>query len=628
IEAVTNGDLFIAGYYAQTADFDPDESVNNTRTIQALYDGYVLLLSPNPEGRLDTDGDGLPDVYEQANGMNHLDSSDATISFDTDTLTNWEEYSLGTDMRNSDSDGDLISDDFEFHNPLLNPLDLADGLLDFDHDGISNGAEFAASTDMFVGSINKQFDSINELKGSGYVYTTQIEVDALGNQVIAGFHTKVTDMDPTPNISNRTANSSVTDSFVTKWDASGNLLWHWGNTPTSAFARVEGMVLDSLGNIYITGYFSGMIDFDNTAGVDSRSSNGSYDAFITKLASDGTYQWTKSFGGSSPDYGYDLGIDANDQLYVAGQFLSTSLDFDPDQSGAGSATLSGSSGAFVVKLDHVTGAYRGHWTWLNGGNLAGTSVGIDSNNRVYVGGYHSSGSFDVGGTTFNNPTVYKDVFAIALQQDIDVNDQSNFIPLWAYSPHNGNYYHDEVTTLEVDSTQGKVYLGGSFQNHMDFDSAGAEPQVLAGGSDDGFLVQLDATTGAYGWHYQIVGNKSDIVRRISLDGSGAVYVVGDFASTNVNFSPFGTDIKSNSGNYTDVFITRLYTDGAYGWTQSYGGGSGGEYVQDIEAVTNGDLFIAGYYAQTADFDPDESVNNTRTIQALYDGYVLILTSKP
>lgn len=60
-------------------------------------------------GDLDTDGDGIPDSYETANGLDPY-SNDANGDLDGDGLTNLEEYHLGTEADNPDTDGDGIAD--------------------------------------------------------------------------------------------------------------------------------------------------------------------------------------------------------------------------------------------------------------------------------------------------------------------------------------------------------------------------------------------------------------------------------------------------------------------------------------------------------------------------------------
>ena len=86
--------------------FDPTESVDT--------DGDGIGNNADT----DDDGDGLPDSYEIANGLNSLDAADAQLDADSDGLTNAEEYALGTDINKADTDGDGIADSVDA-NPLV-----------------------------------------------------------------------------------------------------------------------------------------------------------------------------------------------------------------------------------------------------------------------------------------------------------------------------------------------------------------------------------------------------------------------------------------------------------------------------------------------------------------------------
>lgn len=58
----------------------------------------------------DDDNDQIPDIEEQSFGLDPLDSSDAELDNDGDGLTNLQEFQLGLDLNNADTDGDGLSD--------------------------------------------------------------------------------------------------------------------------------------------------------------------------------------------------------------------------------------------------------------------------------------------------------------------------------------------------------------------------------------------------------------------------------------------------------------------------------------------------------------------------------------
>src|SRR5262249_30252533 len=58
-------------------------------------------------------GDGMTDGCEIAHGFNKDDPSDAAKDADGDGLTNLQEFLLGTDPRNPDTDGDGVPDGVE-----------------------------------------------------------------------------------------------------------------------------------------------------------------------------------------------------------------------------------------------------------------------------------------------------------------------------------------------------------------------------------------------------------------------------------------------------------------------------------------------------------------------------------
>ena len=109
--------------------------------IQATHEGASGMAAINVQfAGVDTDGDGIPDGYELAHGMNPNDPVDAMEDFDRDGLTNLQEYQRGTDPRNADTDGDGLKDGDEVARGT-NPL-----LRDTDGDGVGDGLEVQTGT--------------------------------------------------------------------------------------------------------------------------------------------------------------------------------------------------------------------------------------------------------------------------------------------------------------------------------------------------------------------------------------------------------------------------------------------------------------------------------------------------
>ncbi|MBI4601803.1 MAG: PKD domain-containing protein [Planctomycetes bacterium] len=89
----------------------------------------------------DSDGDGLPDSWEVANGLDPRNAKDAAGDLDADGVSNGEELRLGTEPRKADTDGDGLRDGEELSRKT-DPLDA-----DTDGDGLSDGDEVSRGTD-------------------------------------------------------------------------------------------------------------------------------------------------------------------------------------------------------------------------------------------------------------------------------------------------------------------------------------------------------------------------------------------------------------------------------------------------------------------------------------------------
>jgi hypothetical protein len=199
----------------------------------------------------------------------------------------------------------------------------------------------------------------------GYANT----VDASGNVHSTGVFRSIVDFDPGTGTLNLTS-SGVTDIFIQKLDASGNLVW------ANSFGGIDidqgkAIAVDGSGNVYTSGNFRSTVDFDPGTGTLSIASLGGFDGFVQKLDASGNFVYAISFGGTGSDSGNSLYIDGSGNVHTTGNFNST-VDFDPG-SGAANLTSFGANDVFIQKLSECPSSYGtdiitacDSYTWIDG----------------------------------------------------------------------------------------------------------------------------------------------------------------------------------------------------------------------------------------------------------------------
>ncbi|GLS24868.1 hypothetical protein [Marinibactrum halimedae] len=117
-DGLTNLAEFLAGTDPENPDSDQD----------GVFDGEDIAPT-NPEYTIDSDNDGLPDHWENQNGLEPW-RNDAIEDRDGDGVSNAEEYALGTNPNHPDSDEDGVLDgeDFAPLNPQYTVDEDGDGL--------------------------------------------------------------------------------------------------------------------------------------------------------------------------------------------------------------------------------------------------------------------------------------------------------------------------------------------------------------------------------------------------------------------------------------------------------------------------------------------------------------------
>ncbi len=115
----------------------PENNPDNTDSDGDMITDCVDAFPYHTLYSSDTDNDGLPDLWEEENGL-IATINDADDDSDSDGLTNIDEFNLGTFPGKIDSDGDGLSDFWEVEyglDPLI-CVAYEDSEGDFDIDGV------------------------------------------------------------------------------------------------------------------------------------------------------------------------------------------------------------------------------------------------------------------------------------------------------------------------------------------------------------------------------------------------------------------------------------------------------------------------------------------------------------
>jgi hypothetical protein len=422
-------------------------------------------------------------------------------------------------------------------------------------------------------------------------FSKSIAVDVTGNICITGYFDGVSDFDSGSGTYTLASNGGL-DIYVSKLDASGNFLWA-KNIGGTSFEYGEDISVDATGNIFVTGNFNGVVDFDPGIGTYTLASNGSNDIFIFKLDANGNFVWAQGFGSAFADVGKSVALDVNGNVYFTGSFSGT-VDFD---SGPATNTLNSPGGldAFICRLDN-----SGNFIWAKsiGNNCTeeGMSITVDGSGNIYTAGrFECATDFDPGpGTTTITGLGYNDIFVLKLDPN------GNYI--WAKSIAGSD--NDVCYSITTDNS-GNVYTTGHFRGTPDFDPGVGTYTLTASGQTDFFISKLDIN-GDFVWARTIGGSGVDVGHDIIVDASGNSYLTGDFQNT-VDFDP-GTSVY-NLGTTGGCFISKYDANGNFVWAKSmYSTNIGG--VSLAFNLAGAKIYIAGNFSSTCDFNPPFGTNLT------------------
>jgi hypothetical protein len=280
-----------------------------------------------------------------------------------------------------------------------------------------------------------------------------IAADSAGNVLVTGSFTGTVNFG-----GGNLVSAGGADIFVAKYDGvTGAHLWskRFGDVALDQVGRA--IAADAAGNVLVTGGFDGTVNFGGAA----LASAGSTDVFLAKFDGQGAHLWSARFGDTAYQIGRGVGVDANGNVVVAGDFEGV-LDL-----GGGALPNAGKYDIFAALLDpmgaHLTSVSMGSpgYDAVSAISVAGGAVGLTG---------HLEGPAQLGAIAVPNAGG-RDIFTAKLSA-------ADLSPLWARSFGDASFFQGGAG-VGLDAT-GNVLFTGHFFGAVDF---GLGPLASAGGAD-------------------------------------------------------------------------------------------------------------------------------------------------
>lgn len=279
--------------------------------------------------------------------------------------------------------------------------------------------------------------------------------------------------------------STLDDAYVLILDSNGALVkaWQIGGAGEDAG---RGIVVDGT-SIYLSGTFSGTVDFDPGSGVQNRTSADSSDAFLARYTTSGALTWVQSLGPSGGVLAQD-----SDSLYLSGSFNGT-MDADPGP-GVVSLTSAGGNDIFVAKYAKASGSLT--WAAQFGGvgdETVWSSFVDASTGTLYVGGsFAGSSDFNPGvpGGEVTSAGMY-DGYLLSISASNG--GYQNAITLGGTGADGKVRIAGVAHTIEPDGPHTTVYTAGRFSSVASFPTSAT---LTSAGGYDIFLMALDQADAA------------------------------------------------------------------------------------------------------------------------------------
>jgi hypothetical protein len=395
--------------------------------------------------------------------------------------------------------------------------------------------------------------------------------DDLGNTYVTG-GTESSDF-PVSSQAAQSQYGGAGDAFVAKIGPDGTLLYatYLGG---SGRDEARGVAVDSAGNVWIAGVTESG-DFPTLGAADS-TLGGSGDAFVVRLAADGSLQASTLFGSDGADRALALRLDASGNAYVTGE--TSGVNF-PTTTGAYDQTPNGDVDAFAIKFSPSAAIL--YSTLLGGpGFDHGLALTVDGTGSAYITGKASEGFPVTAGAYDTTSNGGYDMFVTKLTPSGSA---------LAYSTYVGGNAWDEGLGIDADG-DGNAYLTGNVQSLNYPVTPGAVGGALRGRIGVA-ATKLNPAGSALIYSGVIGGSVWDEGDALAVDSTGAVFISGHQASP--DFPTTAGAFDTTFGGGVDGFLLKVDPTGSTLLYSTFVGGEGWDGAMAMSIDDVGRAYVTG-----------------------------------
>ncbi|MEI6823559.1 MAG: SBBP repeat-containing protein [Bacteroidota bacterium] len=425
----------------------------------------------------------------------------------------------------------------------------------------------------------------------------------------------------------QTSNNGFGTAFILKFNNQGIRQWatFYGGSGGDC---IYSSILDNQDNIYIAGRTSST-DFpiQQFVGAYWQATNTGEDAFIVKFNNQGVRQWATYYGGNGREVFNNICTDNSNNIYLTGYTSSTDFPLQYLAGAYWQATYGGGDNeAFIIKFNSQ-GVCQ--WATYYGGNGddSGNSIGLDSQENIYVSGYTNSTDFPVqqsiGAYWQGGNAGGYDAFILKF------NNQG--VRKWAtyYGGINDEYYYYGGVYLCVDK-QDNIYVTGQTESYNNFptqqlicENWQADSSIYS----NSYILKFN-NQGVRQWSTCFASDSGAFATGCLVNSQNSLYLIGEWWSEGAstkdpnNGAYFVNSFSGNHDSYVlkisncnnqnsnlysdkdiicinvDGYITLATTGSASDSLKWYSGGCGQNYIgQNTPLTIPAPLQTTTYYAR-------------------------------